>query len=431
MSLESSPSGRARPTLSRRATTVLLASIRVLRVGWDALGIALLLLVLINVGAARLVRLKSEAVGDGLMSRPAYQAAASPISGPEKQVLARDIAATHDTPFEGQTLTWQPFVYWRSRPHDGIAIRVDSRGVRRTTDRASGLPGKRWKIFCFGGSTMWGSGVGDQVTIPSLLEQGLADRRIAAEVTNFGQGGYVLSQELITFALELRDGHVPDLVLFYDGYNDIGSGLVNDEPGSAADEFERVEQYDLLHRPTLGSWLTHYLSRIPLTRLMAPSPEQSLAARILARTQKIPTEQLAKGVLDRYIMTLRVIQALADGAGIDTAFFLQPLPALRQRPSEQEIPFAQSGAAGFYRAIYQGIAETKRTLGSKDRAMERLTVLSDAFDKKEWDGKTAFFDDCHTAGPGNREIALRMLDVVVPILNTRFQRLSASPNKDQ
>ena len=86
---------------------------------------------------------------------------------------------------------WHPYVYWRRKPYTGKYINIDEKGLRKTIypidEPVKKKPVK--KVFMFGGSTMWGSGVKDEFTIPSLVGSGLAKQSIHAEVTNFGESG--------------------------------------------------------------------------------------------------------------------------------------------------------------------------------------------------------------------------------------------------
>jgi hypothetical protein len=65
---------------------------------------------------------------------------------------------------------------------------------------------------------MWGSGVDDQNTIPSLF----ARSHPQFDVYNLGESGYVARQSL-NFLLNMYAQSIhPDVVIFYDGVNDIG-----------------------------------------------------------------------------------------------------------------------------------------------------------------------------------------------------------------
>jgi lysophospholipase L1-like esterase len=69
----------------------------------------------------------------------------------------------------------------------------------------------------FGGSTLWGHGSPDESTIPSLVQSILGD---TYDVYNYGEDGFVSTQELNYLLYQLSLGNIPDVVIFYDGVND-------------------------------------------------------------------------------------------------------------------------------------------------------------------------------------------------------------------
>ena len=142
-------------------------------------------------------------------------------------------------------LRWIPYSYWISKPFTGKSINVDSDGLRHTWHNGlTGLysPGKRiFRIFMFGGSTMFGWAESDDYTIPSAVVKALTQRGIGGvKVINFGQLGYVNTQELILLLEQLRQRNIPDLVIFYDGYNDTFSAFQNGKAGITENEVTRA-----------------------------------------------------------------------------------------------------------------------------------------------------------------------------------------------
>lgn len=74
-------------------------------------------------------------------------------------------------------------------PYQGQHVRVDHKGLWATCsplprDPATNPPPVR--IFTFGASTMWGSGVRDDHTIASYLSKLLYARGYRVQVTNYG-----------------------------------------------------------------------------------------------------------------------------------------------------------------------------------------------------------------------------------------------------
>ena len=112
-----------------------------------------------------------------------------------------------------------------TRKTEGEYLNVDCDGRRRTlapAEETSGLP--EFVVAAFGGSTMFGWGLPDWLTFPSLLQQELQarfpDRRVRC--INFGCPFYNSGMELQQFiALVQQQAPAPDVCLFLDGLNDI------------------------------------------------------------------------------------------------------------------------------------------------------------------------------------------------------------------
>ena len=81
-------------------------------------------------------------------------------------------------------------------------------------------------IWFFGGSTMYDGVLSDKDTIPSLVSEKLNFNNKKFYVENFGIGGLDLHYEVNNFFNLLRfSKNKPEIVVFYDGYNDIFNKL--------------------------------------------------------------------------------------------------------------------------------------------------------------------------------------------------------------
>jgi|GEM_PF-2114014 len=136
---------------------------------------------------------------------------------------------------------WTPYVYWRTSPYDGEHITVNEQGLRYTIP-PEGDP--EIQIFTFGGSTMWGYGARDEHTIPSELVREMATQGTIAEVTNYGENGYMSQQDVILFQTLLLQGEIPDVAIFYWGYNDINITLRDGYVGATSTEKDNAAQFD-------------------------------------------------------------------------------------------------------------------------------------------------------------------------------------------
>jgi lysophospholipase L1-like esterase len=109
-------------------------------------------------------------------------------------------------------------------------------GVR--TSYQSQAPGKKVSVWFFGASALFGDGQRDDHTIPSEFSRLAEADGIPLEVRNYGRPGVAMWQELELFQQLVASGQKPDLVVFYDGFNDLAWQMNLDltpEPTNAYD----------------------------------------------------------------------------------------------------------------------------------------------------------------------------------------------------
>jgi lysophospholipase L1-like esterase len=208
---------------------------RALRDAWLMLGIALLMILVLE------VCYRAQASGRRAL-RPTRSTGS--IKSPyADSVWLPKYAAEYANTFQ---LRWKPYVYFRRPPFNGSMIQVDSLGHRRT------IPGPQaatdtTHVFFFGGSTMWGSNLRDSATIASVTAQRLeqsAPPGMTFHVTNFGESGYVFTQGMLELQMQLRQGNIPDVVVFYDGINDVAAAAQRGEAGVPQNETNRSREFE-------------------------------------------------------------------------------------------------------------------------------------------------------------------------------------------
>lgn len=226
-------------------------------------------------------------------------------------------------------MRWEPFVYWQRRPFRGRWINVDSAGQRLTPQPVAAAEARQ-SVWFFGGSTMWGTGQRDSATIPAVVASQLAARGVAGvRVRNFGETGYVSSQELLRLMLELRAGGHPDLVVFYDGINDAASSAMNGRCGLPQNETRRQMEF------AIGRFLTlrGRFEFAEALRLMRAQASLDNGVRRLASLRMTPElEGVARGVTECYGRNVRLIEALAKTYGFRVVYFWQPTPSASPKP---------------------------------------------------------------------------------------------------
>ncbi len=279
---------------------------------------------------------------------------------------------------DSNRMHWQPYVYWRRPAFEGEHIRVDGGGHRRTYVPA-GLPADTARVFVFGGSTVWGTGADDEETIPSWLARRLESEGMPAEVVNFGESGFVSTQGLIRLLLELRQGHVPDLVLCYDGVNEVAAAVQSREPGIPLNESKRRDEF-------MAGTAPH-----------PPAPED------------FDDEELAARTLDLYFANLRLLRTLAEEFGFELLCFWQPVAYLHKPLTEYE----QEAAA---HAALADMTERIYALVGQREAPPFFVDLQRVF---ATESEPRYIDFCHLVGTGNRTVADAMLPRVLTALRNR------------
>jgi lysophospholipase L1-like esterase len=345
------------------------------------------------------------AVLAGSLTRSGKKRSANPRA--EGYALARPSAYHKSVPW-GATYrrerdllrsAYAPYVVWRRQAFSGETINLDASGVRRTPG-AQCTP-RSYKVFAFGGSTMWGMGVPDWGTIPAYLQAELSARiGRAVCVVNHADPGYVSTQSVIALVSVLQAGHVPDLVIFYDGVND---------PAAAAGSGKAGAHYNLSAIKKLFSEREHPLETWLHSWHIVTAVEGVARKRAGARPEVLRNaDSLAHAVAQAYFTNYETVAGLADRLGFQFAFFWQPSIATTKKPlteEEQEIKGLLDESA------QDLLMRTYPIVEAGARKRDRLFSITDAHDH---DTAQVWIDWFHVTAEANQLIAKRMLDVLAP-----------------
>ena len=258
---------------------------------------------------------------------PRVPAGKPQVSLPWFKEYTRDYDAT-------RSQRWKSYVYFGRLPgYKGRYINIDNAG-RRVTPQPTTPAMPSAKVFFLGGSTLWGTDQRDDHTIPAEAARRLqtlagAGKRI--EVSNLGETGYVSTQDFLTLLLELRAGNVPDVVVFYDGINDVGTTVQFGTPGLPQNESKRAAEF-ALGRAIDRSGFERGLGK-DMKALRALSAEAIKQSSLYNWAQsKKPRPQLtfiaadsaARGTARVYAANMRAVEALATRYGFDALYVWQP-----------------------------------------------------------------------------------------------------------
>jgi lysophospholipase L1-like esterase len=166
--------------------------------------------------------------------------------------------------------------------------------------------------------------------------------------------------------LELRKHNIPNVVVFYDGINDVHAAFQNREAGIPGNEMNRRKQF--------------YGSR----------------ALVSDDKPKIDDTTLAGEAVDLYLANLELLQALADRYGFATLAVWQPVSYVDKALTDDERAMAEQlgePMAKFYRQAYAVM---------RSRAPQNVLDLSAAFSSVP---ERVYLDHAHLNEHGNEIVA--------------------------
>jgi lysophospholipase L1-like esterase len=265
-------------------------------------------------------------------------------------------------------------------------------GVRRTTDVPHDATAT---VYLFGGSTVYGSEVPDSHTIASYLQRGLTRAGFRYRVVNFGVTSINTRQQLER--LELTTLAEGDVVIFYDGVNDVLQGVLYGNAGETivGNDRSRPLTHKVLYRLSKNSVAARHL----LTQFNANYKIADLPRRVAS------TEA-------RYESNLAAAEQLARANGAAFMHFLQPtLYSLAKRGDYENklltFGFVPVQAEEAFAATYPRLAtvsERRARLGFSE--VDLTAIFDDVMEP-------VYLDGWHINHRGNEIVADHMLAALV------------------
>lgn len=300
-----------------------------------------------------------------------------------------------------------PFVHFRRRPYQGRFIAVDEQGVRQTSNSHCEVEGSL-KIWMFGDSVLWGTGVVDRDTIPSRLAQLYTASGQSVCVKNLAEQAWVSTQELIELLLQLKHSdQPPDLVVFYDGTDEIFLPHA-DAPKDIDQSYYRfrelLETSQEEDKPGL-----RFLSKSNTVRALNLLSEE-IHRRFSKAGPDLPAVEIktvAQASVDNYQKNLRVVDALARAYGFQSFYFWYPTSSMGNKPLTVEERDSvrreiQNSSIRFQlkQAVYEICSKTH---------YPNFFYLGDALD----DQRGRFYlDEAHLTSEGNELMAEKIFQVL-------------------
>ncbi|MDE0635548.1 MAG: SGNH/GDSL hydrolase family protein [Candidatus Poribacteria bacterium] len=300
-------------------------------------------------------------------------------------------------------IKFMPFTGWIIKDHQGCCINIKD-GIRKTYQASSNTP-SALRVYTFGGSTMWGVGGRDDYTIPSCLVKRAEQDNIHLEVTNLSVPGYVNWQGVIRLAELCAVGKVPDLVIFYEGINDMYGKLQTPDMNRVYENYDGWRT-ELEERWPKRWFLKHsffnQVGRVLKLKLQGPEAYETAFS-----TEPKAVYQLANEVVNAYRENAVFVRKIAEVYDFESIFFWQPVIYTKRELSSEEEEFSKPLVyADMFIKTYRAATEEIR---SQDFAID----LTDIFDDNR---HTIYIDWAHVSEEGNQIIADGMYNHLRPLL---------------
>lgn len=303
---------------------------------------------------------------------------------------------------------YQPFVAWKRKPFSGKYMNIEAGGIRKTINSKDGKV-----VRFFGGSTMWGARVLDQNTIPSWFG---ACSSADYKIINHGESGFNARQELAELINVFLKKEATDLVVFYDGVNDIDF-LCNPSMSIPGHRRELQFREKLMTQNSTQNYFKANdtmwaLGKGFFYKLFLNNTVQVLNRTIgkyVTQDSQIPyachiDAERAEKVADNLLNCWKTAHDISNQNGSEFIAILQPNIYVDEANHEY-LHQERSGLQGQNFQTVYGILQQKIQTEKLDWIYDFSNVL---------DGTTnpLYFDFCHLNGEGNQIVAEKMCEVI-------------------
>jgi len=314
-------------------------------------------------------------------------------------------------------LTYAPLVEHRDSDFESYYLNVTN-GFRSTNNLP---PNNKQEIHAvFGGSTTFGTGVPDWMTIPSYIEDTIKLKDKNTSVINAASQSYFSTLEVISFQKMLNENRKFRSVIFIDGLNDVHQNIPKIRNETRYSHFIRkfwpeidyIYNYDddyryLSHLTFLGK---KFFIRIPITRfinLQVKRIKIKITSEKGERYKELWEEDinfksidfvsLAKQISDLTQTNWNIIRGICSYYKIKSYFVLQPVYYL-DFPIEKH-SFLPVNEDPFYKKIYN---EYYNNMRAKNLNNHDFIDASSVFKEVNF---CPFIDSHHYSPEGNKMIA--------------------------
>lgn len=312
-------------------------------------------------------------------------------------------ATKHFKEFANLPTEYKSYVGWRRLPFKGETINIDDNGLR-VTPQSEKVNDTSKLVAFLGGSTMWGTGSNDINTIPA---QFAALANGTYRVLNLAETSYNAFQGYLFLKIKTIEGLKPDIIVCYDGINEITALDLAVKPFSHIRERQINEAMQGMDRNEVMSFRYFFIRplKIFIDKLKMLVRLKQGNKKTFGNDNKMESErvkQVASGLLESWQSS----KDLADKIGAEFIGILQPTIYLGH-PKKDYLHIDENVGPKF-QALYAEIARMLNEPKYRDLS-KGIVDLTAAFDGNEH----IYIDNMHVSPNGNKIIAEKILNRII------------------
>lgn len=313
------------------------------------------------------------------------------------------------------------------------AIRItNSQGFSSSGDMSffykKNKPKNTFRVIFLGGSTVEGSGAESiKNNLPAKFKENinsfLKSKDKNVEVINAGVGGYRSSQELLYFITELKE-YEPDLVIFYNGWNDFN--FTKQSFNNNGNEFitETHKKNQIILSNSYGLFKSYkraiYISLNYIVEFLKGTGFAELLtslSKFLPKTNnssivnnKNFSESEINFAAKKHILNMRNAASISENLNIKFAFFLQPIMGIDNREPQGAIEEELSKGDFSSRVAYYDTVRKLTNEFKTQREKKGIACIRDiSIDPFNGYKKRVYEDNGHLLGAGNNLVSKRII----------------------
>jgi len=276
-----------------------------------------------------------------------------------------------------------PYMAWSRKPFSGETITINREGDR-THPLTTDTPIRHIRFF--GGSTIWGSFVDDQNTIPAHFNTLHQDY----QAFNHGQSGFVSRQGLARLVNLVNQKAPMEVIVFYDGCNDSMYLCAPD-----------VSINGLREQAKMANKLEHRWQVVDDLFGSIRVVIQKIAKKRERPTSQCSTDPAyAQMVASTLVNNWKIAKTVAALGGAEFHAVLQPVAPIGQPNIEY---LSERGPRTDFHLVYPLVLEIKER-----EHLDWIHDFTEAFDVDQY----IYIDSCHVNGRGNQIIAQKISNLL-------------------